>query len=292
MINPIIDMTIEALKPREQKLSGIVEAMDEDLYHAHPALSSTGARLLLDSPARFKYRQDHAQPHKAAFDRGSAVHAKVLGVGYGVESLDFPDFRTQAAQEARDAAYAAGLIPMLAKDLVIVDDIAEAVLAHPTARALLERPGTPEASVFAHDPRTGVEMRARFDFLPDVTTGRRIAVDLKSIGKTASPGDFSRSVASFGYDVQQGHYLDTLALSEGDGDAAMVFIVIESDAPHLVATYQLDVVWSEMGAAKARRARELFRECTDSGEWPGYPGEIGLLAPPTWAVYEHEEKFG
>lgn len=273
-------------------LQGVIPGLSEEIYHAHPALSSTGARLLLDSPARFHYRQSHPQAHKAAFDLGSAVHAKTLGVGYGVEALDFPDFRTKAAQVARDEAYAAGLIPMLAKDLGIVDDISEAVLAHPTARALLERPGTAEASVFAHDPRTDVELRCRFDFLPDATSGRRIAVDLKTTGKAASPKDFARTVASFGYDVQQGHYLDTLALSEGDRDAAMVFIVVEVDAPHLVAVHQLDVVWSEMGATKARRARELFRECTDTNTWPGYPDEVGLLAPPTWAVYEHEEVFG
>ena len=276
----------------EEKLSGIVEAMPEELYHAHPALSSTNARLLLDSPARFHYRQSHPQPHKAAFDLGSAVHSKVLGVGYPVEALDFTDFRTKAAQAARDDAYAAGLIPMLKKDLIVVDDMAEAVLTHNTARALLERPGTAEASVFATDPTTGVDIRARFDFLPDPTDGRRVTVDLKTSGKSAAATEFERTVLNFGYHVQQGHYLDALALAEGDTDAAMVFVVVETEAPHLVAVHQLDVVYSDMGFTAARHARRLFRECTDAGKWPGHPDEVTLVSPPTFAVIQHEEKYG
>jgi hypothetical protein len=42
---------------------GIVHNLDEAEYHAHPALSSTGARLLLPeykgSPKKFQYAQTH-----------------------------------------------------------------------------------------------------------------------------------------------------------------------------------------------------------------------------------------
>ncbi len=59
----------------------IVHDMPEEEYHRRPELSSTGARLLLDSPAKYAYAQTHPQPHKQAFDVGHAVHARVLGVG-------------------------------------------------------------------------------------------------------------------------------------------------------------------------------------------------------------------
>src|SRR5690606_33998548 len=90
----------------------VVLDMPESEYHAHPSLSSTGAKLLLDSPAAFDWviRQGHRE-EKAAFDTGSAVHAEVLGVGYGVEELDFDSWRSKAAREAQDEARAAGLIP-------------------------------------------------------------------------------------------------------------------------------------------------------------------------------------
>ena len=55
----------------------IITDMPEEEYHRRPELSSTGARLLLESPAKFAYAQTHPQPHKQAFDVGHAVHARV-----------------------------------------------------------------------------------------------------------------------------------------------------------------------------------------------------------------------
>lgn len=265
-------------------LTGVVADLPEAEYHAHPALSSTGARQLLDSPARFHYAQTHPQEHKAAFDLGSAVHSRVLGTGYGVVSLDFDSFRTKDARVARDEASAAGLIPMLAKDLQGVSDIAESVLAHSTARALFEQDGQAEASVFATDPESGVNVRARFDWLAP------ICVDLKTTGKPASTSSFARTVASFGYDVQEGHYIDTLELATGER-RDMVFVVVETDPPHLVAVHQLDRDFRDMGRTKARRARELFATCTTTGVWPGYPTDVSLVIPPMYAVYDFQDNY-
>lgn len=271
-------------------MNGIILDLDETEYHRHPALSSTGARQLLESPARFRYMQDHPQPPKDVFDLGTAVHSKVLGTGWGVTVLDHDDFRTKAAREERDAVRAAGSVPILRADYVNVEAIAEAVLTHPTGRLLLEQAGAAETSVFANDPDTGVDVRARFDFLPDLTTGNPIAVDLKTTGKSASPDGFSKSVANFGYDVQEGHYDDTLWLATGE-QIPFVFLVVETAAPHLVGVHQLDVVWRDMGKAKARRARDIFATCTESGEWPGYPAAVDLISPPQWAIYQHEEQY-
>lgn len=263
----------------------IILDMPERDYHAHPALSSTQAKLLLDSPAMYDWvvGQGHKE-EKAAFDLGSAVHAEVLGTGYGVEELDFDNWRTKAAQEARDAARAAGLIPMLKKDMAEVHAITGAVLAHPTARALLERDGNAEASVFATDPVTGVDMRCRFDFLPD---DRRVAVDLKTARKgTAKPFKFASTVVEYGYDVSWAWYTETGALA-GEDVVDMVFLVVETEPPYNILPAQLDPDFKEIGAAKAARARERFARAIETGEWPGYPPEIQLIRPPQFAIYDH-----
>ncbi|MFC5930871.1 PD-(D/E)XK nuclease-like domain-containing protein [Cryobacterium melibiosiphilum] len=271
--------------------------MPETPYHAHPALSSTQARLLLDSPARFHYSKTHPQGHKDAFDLGTAVHTKVLGVGS--QAIAYPDEHlTPSGMVSSKAATiewvaeqrANGLIVLSADKLAEVNAMSEAVLAHPTAKILFEQDGNSEASIFATDPETGVELRARFDFLPNLANNHPIAVDLKTTGKSASREGFEKSVASFGYDVQQGHYLPTLELVVGR-ELPMVFVVVETAAPHLVAVHQLDQLWHEMGMTKARKAREIFAECTANNEWPGYPTGVELISPPTWAVYQHEEKY-
>ena len=105
-------------------------------YHSRPELSSTGARRLLDSPARYRYWADHQEPTRAVFDLGTAAHTKILGTGAG--TIIYPEqhltpsgnVSTKAAtveweKEQRNA----GLIPISRFDAGRVDAMAEAVLA-------------------------------------------------------------------------------------------------------------------------------------------------------------------
>jgi len=257
--------------------------MPEAEYHARPELSSTEAGRILESPATYKWFREHPQKHRDAFDLGSAVHAQVLGTGWGVVELFWDDWRSKEAQRQRDEVRAAGKIPMLSKDLVQVRAMTEAVLTHPTARKLLEG-GHPEVSVFSKDPETGVDMRARFDYLPDQTDKQRIAVDLKTTSAKANAEGFARSVAAYGYHIQSAHYLETL----GD-DTEMAFVVVETAAPYLVGVHRLSDHFNEIGAADARRAREIYAECVATGEWPGYPLDVQTIDPPSWLAWKHEE---
>lgn len=258
--------------------------MPEREYHARPELSSTQVRDLLKTPALYKHNLTAERKSTQTFDVGSAVHAKVLGVGWGIEELDFDSFRSKAAQEARDAAREAGLIPMLSKDLEDVHAMSEAVLAHGTARGLFESAPDREVSVFAEVD--GVPVRCRFDALgPD----ENLAIDLKTT-LDASVGGFERSAAQYGYHVQEAHYRATYEASEGV-DPRFVFVVVEKSAPHLVAIHKLSMLWGEMGAKEAREARRLYAECTAKDEWPGYPEDVQVLEPPAWSVVEHEMRF-
>lgn len=272
-------------------LSGIVAGLSEAEYHAHPAFSATQAKRILESPARFKYKQDHPDKPKNEFDFGSAVHSKILGTGYTI--VPIPDdllaangaISTAAAKEFVAATRADGQIPVKAHVAAEVKAVAEAVLAHPAARSLLEQQaGIPEAPVFATCPETGVQLRARFDLLAP------ICVDLKTIGTTASGVDFAKNAASFGYDVQQGHYLDTLQYATGER-RELLFVVVEAVAPHLVAVHRFDLEFMKMGRVKAMQARKIWAECQETGVWPGFGDDITTVSPPGWAVREFEDLY-
>lgn len=274
-------------------MTGRIElGMPEDEYHAHRALSSTGARLLLDSPARFRYAQSHPQAHKDSFDLGTAVHTKVLGIGHKVITYP-PEHLTPSGNPSTKAATVEWALEQRANGLVVigaaqaaqVDRMAEAILAHPTAKAVFEQDGKAEVSLFGTDPETGVECRARVDWRGPINA------DLKTTAKSASKAEFEKTVVNFGYETQEAHYGDAERFATGEDERPFVFVVVETAAPHLVAVHQLDVVFREMGKTKARRARELFAECTASGIWPGHPEEVQLISPPVWAVYQHEEKY-
>lgn len=269
----------------------IVTDMPDAEYHARSELSSTEARLLLDSPAKYRWRKDNPPliDDSPKFDIGKAVHARVLGAGADVVVVDADDWRTKAAREARQEARDAGKAPLLTREFEAVNAMAESVLSHSTARALLSQPGHSEVSLFTELDE--VPVRARFDFLPDRMERRTVAADVKST-VDASLREFEKAVARYQYDVQAAWYLDAYAVETADVDAAFVFIAIEKEAPYLTAVHQLPSMWMDMGRTKARRARELYTQCTTSGVWPGYPDEVQLLTPPVWETIQFEELYG
>lgn len=270
---------------------GVYDGIPDADYHADPvpggSLSSTGARALLRSPAHYAWQQEH-RAERAVFDVGHAVHAVVLGVGMGIERLEFDSFRSAAARDARDAARNDGKVPILEADWAPIAAMCDAVLAHPVARGLLEQPGKAEQSVFAADPDTGVWLRGRVDFLPDDLADRpTVLVDLKT-AVTADPGAFGRSAAEYGYDIQSQWYQHVLRLARGDTDTEFVFIVVEKQPPHPVCVIELDAEFAAIGRVRMRRAIDLFRACRDAGEWPGYEPITHLVGPPVWLTYQED----
>lgn len=269
---------------------GIIPNLDESSYHAHPALSSTGARRLLQSPAKFRYQLDHPEPARKEFDVGSAVHAKVLGVG--AQMAVIPDgilasngaASTASAKAFIEHARTSGLIPVKQAVADEVNSMVDAVLTHPLARSLFEQDGTPEASLFGTDPDTNVPMRARFDYLanPDMDS---VHVDLKT-ARDASPEGFAKAVAEHRYDIQQEWYLHLYALITGDFMGRFSFVAVEKEPPYLVGVYPLAQEFSEMGRARVKEALEIYAACTAADLWPGYPLTPDPIQPPTWLMFQ------
>jgi len=262
----------------------LVSEMPEAEYHALPGLSSTGAKTLLDSPAKFRAG---VRRESRAFDLGTVVHGMVLGTGWPVAVI--PDdllsasgaVSTRAAKEWVAAARERGETPITSADHAQAQAMADAVLAHPVARMLLTRDGQAEVSALWTDDATGVACRGRFDRMVQAPS-RTILVDLKTT-VDAHPSRFGRTAATFGYDLQAAWYLDGLAAATDDTDAAFVHVLVEKELPFLASVVQLDddALWT--GRQGARLAREVYRDCTESGIWPGYSTDIVPVSLPTWA---------
>lgn len=284
---------------------GIVRDLDEATYHSLPALSSTGAKKLLRSPAHYRHYIDHPHEDKPEFDLGSAVHAKVLGVGAsiavypdgeGTETFEYDGevlrnvlaangaISTKAAKEFAASARRDGLIPVKRAVARKVDRIAESVLRNHAARRLLEN-FEPEVSIFATDPVTGVDLRGRIDAF-----GRQV-IDLKTTAGEASEIGFAGLVFRHGYDVQFGHY--DFILEQLGEQRGWLWIVVETEPPYVSAVHTLNEDVMQMGRDRARVARERLARALETGEWPGYEnasgGPIGIIRPPMWAVYEYQD---
>ena len=96
-------------------MSGIVHNLPEADYHAHPALSSTGARKLLppSCPAKFEWERRHPTPPTRAMREGHAAHRMILGVGVEVVPvMGYDDWRTKAAQDQRKEIESSGRVAL------------------------------------------------------------------------------------------------------------------------------------------------------------------------------------
>lgn len=278
--------------------SGVFLGMDEAEYHSRNELSSTGTRGLLPeykgSPKKFQWARSHRRESRA-FDVGHAVHAKVLGVGGEIVTYP-PEHLTPSGNVSTKAATVAweseqranGLVPISPADALHIDAMAEAVLAHPTARHYFELASDREVSVFADVD--GVPSRARFDALSPMDAAYMVAVDLKTTDDATKAG-FERSVAKWGYEVQQAHYEAVYEAATGRTIDDFVFVAIEKSGPHEVGVHKLPEVWVEMGKEKAEQARRIYAECTETGIWPGYAEDVTYLDPPTWLMFDHETRY-
>jgi hypothetical protein len=269
---------------------GLYPDLPEVDYRAqHEWLSVSGAKKLLppSCPAKFKATLG-VEEHKPQYDIGKAFHSRVLGDGPEVVVVDEDSWRSSAARAERAAAYAEGKVPLLASEAEQVDAMAAAVLAHDVA-PLLFQGGAAEVSAFWIDEATGVKCKARFDYLPDKTPGKRLIVpDLKS-AVSADPREFASAAARYGYLFQQLHYSSALRHLGVDDDPAFLFVVVEKEAPYLVNVGQFaDEVSLKLAAAALDKALRLYRDCLAADHWPGWTG-VSDLQLPTWALYQLEE---
>ncbi len=258
--------------------------LDEATYHADKhlastlgrSLSSSGAKAILDCPARFAWQREHPVV-KDAFDFGSVAHTLLLGLGEDIVVVDAADWRTNAAKAQRDEARDAGQVPILVGDYARAVALVDAVKAHPVAGQIFDpSKGRAERSLYWIDDETGITCRGRIDWEMS-----NALIDLKT-AITAAPQRFSRSLVDYGYALQAAWYQDGYEALTGER-LPFVHVVVEKEPPHLVAVYQVDADALAFGAAKASDARHLYAECESNDEWPGYSTEIELVSLPAWA---------
>lgn len=266
-----------------------IHQLTDDEYFAGPiaraSLSSTGAKDLLDCPAKFRWNQQHPSPPKRAFDIGHAAHQLVLGSGPELVRFPGTGVNPEAWQKKDDIAdvealRAAGKVPLRPKDWDLVHAMAKELHAHPIAPKLFAR-GEPEQTLIWVDELTGVLCRAKADWLrPDGM------VDYKT-ARAAGVDGLPKVVYDQGYHIQAAFYLRGFrALSPGV-DPFFAFSGQEKDPPYLVQVFQLSERALRHGDRKCAEALAKYAECQAADEWPGYPAdEIPEIDLPAWVRTE------
>ncbi|KXX64207.1 hypothetical protein AY586_14765 [Marichromatium gracile] len=283
-----------------------------ETYLRLPAISSHGLMLIERSPMHYQWAQeDAAHATSSPKRRGTLAHELVLtpeqadhilspvGVNptrnadkarlieHICTTLNLPPPEVDVEGPPRavlDAQLAAVKAAMTERRRYLISDtelataqaMRDAVMAQPFARALLAD-GDPEVTMLWE--RDGVSCKARADW---VCGGHQVIVDLKTAADAGEQG-FRRAVGQWKYHLQAAHYIDA-ARATGLGERTFVFIVVESEPPHGVALYQLGEREVHAGGVRIRRAMDAYRECIDTGHWPGYPTEISPIELAPWAL--------
>ena len=268
-------------------------------YHTMRALSASGAWLLAEEcPAKFLWRSPwnplYVPEPNSDFDIGVAAHLAVLEPERQANSIvliEAGDYRTTKAREARDAARAAGLVPLLPYQVDIVRAIAGSIRAHPIASEAF-RGGEAELTLLWPDPDTGIPCKARPDYLP--AHGRWL-VDLKTAA-SANPRSWRDQAYRLGYHARAAWYLDGAAAVLGQAPEEYWFVIVEKEPPYLVSVVSFDHDALAWGRIANRKACERFAIAVAANDWPGYrePGQnhdrafrIGL---PPWAMYQLQDR--
>ena len=263
-----------------QHTSGIHD-VDERSYHGdRRSLSVSGAKVLLDCPARYKWQQDNPV-HKDAYDFGHVAHELILGKGARYRVLDFDSWRSKDAREAKDQAHADGVAPILTAEHERALALADAVKAHPDACKLLYR-GQAESSLYAIHEATGVVLRGRADWITQRVDETPVIVDVKTAA-SAAPDAVDMSMVKFRYGMQVAWYIDLLA-ANGKPGADFYLIYAEKAEPHLVSVAEVlnDSEVVEWGRAMNEKAIRLYAECVENDYWPGYRVYRPGIKPWAW----------
>jgi len=250
-------------------------------WSAHPRL---GAAPVAEEGEDADDEEDAPRPSWAQ-DSGHIVHALMLGKGVAVEVIPFDNFKKKAAQEARDAARAAGRVPIIAAKYDVLVRAAER-LRERLAAAGYPLDGESEVAIEWHErgEHGPVVCRCRMDH---VFLDAGIIYDIKHV-RSAHPEKVERTFVDYGYDIQAHAYSRALTAlrPEHSGRVNFTFLFLESTAPCAIVPAVPDGPFSEIGRLRWERAVKLWERCLLKQAWPSYTtrGHVAVLEAPAYVV--------
>lgn len=275
---------------------GFYRDVPENEYHLDPvvepsASASILATLYSRSPQHAWFRHPKLNPNfepgkpTAAMAFGSAAHA-MLTLSCEVKRLDFDDWRSKEARQARDAIVAAGGIAMLADEYAnaerMLTVLRRDLIGHEIGDVFSE--GVGEVTMAWRDD--GAWLRGRMDWWSEK---RNLIVDYKTT-TVAEPDQWSRKLFDLGSDFAGVLYPQGVAALTGQRPPRFLYIVQEVDPPHAFSVVEMDDQAQEFTTNRVAQAFHAWRECLSTGKWPGYPSRVCRVAPPVYAVKREETR--
>ncbi len=268
---------------------GLYLDVSEADYHSDPcgapSLSVSVATTLVtysEAHAYLEHPKLGGQPWKPTkeMDFGTICHALMLKKGRDIVEVDADDYKTKAAQSARDEARARGAVPILKAKRPEADAAVAACRDRMLSEYGIDLDGDSEVTLVwdeLADDGTSVRCRGRMDHFRE-STGR--IYDLKFCGD-ARPEICRNKLVSLGYAIQYTAYLSGLTKARPDllGRVDFEFPFCEVTKPHAVTVAEFAGSMRELGQTYWRRAVNRWARALNTGRWPAY-GRFRAEAKP------------
>lgn len=249
--------------------------MNDTEYFALEALSASGAKLLRKSPLHYYADRQKKREPTPAMVFGTCVHRLALEPDSTPFVIKTLNWASREGKEEKARLEATGLPIISEADADRAYAIRDALWADSRVAELLKGATTEQPFIWRQH---GVMAKAKVDAI-----NGPLIIDLKTT-IDASPAGFQRSVAQFSYHMQASWYLDGYAMTQDKSADDFLFVAVESQPPHAVAIYRLDIATIRAGQREMQRAAALYADCITRNEWPGYQREVTTLSLPSWAM--------
>lgn len=249
--------------------------MSNAMYHATDAISSSAVKTVHGkSLAHWKARGEFKG--SSIFDIGSVVHDLVLEGGRN--SVRGPaDRRGNTWKDAYAEAQDEGKTLLTASDYDLAHAVAESLLFHPVGARMSGPDVVNEASFFAVDPDTGLEIKCRPD---SYWMSQGVIYDIKTC-QDASPRGVAKDFQSYGYPLQAAFYMKVLRLA-GFKATKFVFVHVEKAAPYAVSVNELSAEYLEWAEGQVDLTLVRIAEASLNGDYStGWP-TVTTIDLPRW----------
>jgi hypothetical protein len=253
------------------------------IYDGIQALNQSGAKELLKSPAHYQAYLARTREESKALRVGTAVHKLALeGLdAYNATHAVAPevDKRTSAGKAAWAEFSTAneGKTILTAEEGALVDAVSNAAAKCMKEHGIVLSKTEVMFTTFLGDTL----VKCAIDGISD----DGYIYDLKTC-EDASPQGFLQAVRKYRYNLQAYFYRHAVESAYKCRVLGFRFCVVEKEPPFASAIYELGPELMTQAAFDFERALKTYKECTESGEWPGYQKEvttIDLAAKPSAA---------
>ncbi len=243
--------------------------------------NSVAWRVITQSPFHARYSQTAPREEAGVADIGTIAHKILLeGSEEGIALIDADDWRTKAAKELRDAAYAEGKTPLLERKMEPIRDMVAAARKFVAQSEIAGVFDTGNAEVTIDWNDDGLPCKIRPDYLTD-----QWHISLKTTPGSANPASWiRRQLTPMGYDFGLMFYERGLLANNIDVDHRL--LVIEQEPPYGCCVVALAPSKREIAGNMVHRAIQIWKNCKATGVYPCYSTETHFAEAAAW---EHTE---